>query len=205
MGYKSIGKDVIEALTLKKPTINLDNDGHNPKPLAILIKPNIGLEEDIRLPVVEILNRSLANESILSQKTRSALWNSSGSRFFELHIFFETQYKQLDEISDKIAERTRMLGGVALSSFKLFLAHSQLEEETANAPDILHLLADHESIIRFLRGDIRQVSEEYEDEGTVELLVGVMSLHEKMAWMLRSYIENEPVNGGSQKRNQTDE
>lgn len=205
MGYKSIDKDAIYELTLNKPISNLDNNGHNPKPLATLIQPNIGLEEDIRLPVVEILNRSLANESILSQKTRSALWNSSGSRFFELHIFFETQYKQLDEISDKIAERTRMLGGIALSSFTQFLAHSQLEEESANVPDILHLLADHESIIRFLRGDIRQVSEEYEDEGTVELLVGVMSLHEKMAWMLRSYIENEPVNGGSQKRNQTDE
>lgn len=205
MGYKSIEHETIDELTLNQTTINLDNNGHHPKPLPILIQPNIGLEEDIRLPVVEILNRSLANESILSQKTRSALWNSRGSRFFELHIFFETQYKQLDEISDKIAERTRMLGGVALSSFKQFLAHSQLEEESANVPDILHLLADHESIIRFLRGDIRQVSEEYEDEGTVELLVGVMSLHEKMAWMLRSYIENEPVNGGSQKRNQTNE
>ncbi len=205
MGYRSNKNAAIDELTLNKPISNLDNNGHNPKPLAILIQPNIGLEEDIRLPVVEILNRSLANESILSQKTRSALWNSSGSRFFELHIFFETQYKQLDEISDKIAERTRMLGGVALSSFTQFLAHSQLEGESANVPDILHLLADHESIIRFLRGDIRQVSEEYEDEGTVELLVGVMSLHEKMAWMLRSYIENEPVNGGNKKRNQIDE
>ncbi len=205
MGYKSIQKDVIDELTLIQPVIDLDNNGHNPKPLTILIRPNIGLEEDIRLPVLEILNRSLANESILSQKTRSALWNSNGSHFFELRIFFETQYKQLDEISDKIAERTRMLGGVALSSFKQFLALAQLEEETTHVPDILHLLADHESIIRFLRGDIRKVSEEYEDEGTVELLVGVMSLHEKMAWMLRSYIENEPVNGGNQKRNQKNE
>lgn len=202
MGYKSIEQETIDELTLNQTTINLDNNGHHLKPLPILIQPNIGLEEDIRLPVVEILNKSLSNESILSQKTRSALWNSSGSRFFELHIFFETQYKQLDEISDKIAERTRMLGGVALSSFTQFLAHSQLHEESANVPDILHLLADHESIIRILRGDIRQVSEEYEDEGTAELLVGVMSLHEKMAWMLRSYIENEPINGGSQKRKQ---
>jgi hypothetical protein len=29
--------------------------------------------------------------------------------------------------------------------------------------------------------------------GTSELLVGVMRLHEKMAWMLRSYIENRIV------------
>jgi starvation-inducible DNA-binding protein len=202
MGYKFKEKDEIKSQILMKPIISLDNDGHNPKLLPVLIQPNIGLESDVRLPIVEILNNCLANESILSQKTRSAHWNSSGAGNFELHILFETQYKQLDEIAEKIAERTRILGGMAISSFKEFLAHSRLEEDSTNVPDLLHLLADHESIIRLLREDIRKISEEYEDEGTVELMVGVMSLHEKIAWMLRSYIENEPVNGGSQKRKQ---
>lgn len=181
------------------------NDGHKSRILPILIQPNIGLEIDARLPILKILNQSLANETILSQKTRGSNWNLSGAGFFELQILFETQHKQLDEIVDKIAERIRILGGMAISSFKEFLDHSQLEEDAANIPDTLHLLADHESIIRILRDDIRKVSEIYEDEGTVELLVGAMSLHEKMAWMLRSYIENEPINGGSQKKKQTNE
>lgn len=199
MGIKP--KEVLNTQILTKPIISLDNDGHKSKPLHILIQPNIGLESEVRHPIVEILNNSLANESILSQKTRSAHWNASGSGFFELHILFETQYKQLDEIADKIAERARILGGVSIASFKEFLAHARLEEQPANPPDIIHLLADHETVIRFLRDDIRKCSEEYEDEGTVDLLVGVMSLHEKMAWMLRSYIEKEPGFGESQKRN----
>jgi len=62
-------------------------------------------------------------------------------------------------------------------------------------------LADHETIIRFLREDIRKCNEDYEDEGSVELLISVMSLHEKMAYMLRSYIENEGVYTESQKGN----
>ena len=148
--------------------------------------------------LLKILNNGLADEIILSQKTRSAHWNVSGSGFFELYILFETQYKQLDELADKFAERTRILGGIAVSSFGEFLTRSRLEEASF-VPDLLHLLADHESFIRSLREDIRKFSEEYEDEGTVELLVGVMSLHEKMAWMLRSYIENEQNQGGSQK------
>lgn len=200
MSYISKENDEIESQILTKQINSLDNDGHHPKQLPILIQPNIGLESEVRQPIILILNNSLANETVLSQKTRSAQWNSSGAGFLELHILFETQYKQLDEIAGKIAERTRILGGMAFSSFKEFLNNSQLEEDTANVPDILHLLADHESIIRILREDIRQISEEYEDEGSVELMVGVMRLHEKMAWMLRSYIENEPVNGGSQKR-----
>jgi starvation-inducible DNA-binding protein len=86
-----------------------------------------------------------------------------------------------------------MLGGQAYGTFKQFLVHTHLEEQSAETPDFLHLLADHETIIRLLREDSKRCTEEYEDQGTFELLISVMSLHEKMAWMLRSYIENEPI------------
>jgi starvation-inducible DNA-binding protein len=181
-----------------------DGDGLYPEKKTF-IQPNIGLAIDVRIPVVEILNASLANEAILTQKTRNAHWNVSGKDFFELHILYETQYKQLNDISDKLAGRVRMLGGVAIASIKEFLKHSQIMEHSTEIPDNIHLLADHETIIRILREDIRKCDEEYEDEGTVELLVGVMSLHEKIAWMLRAYIENEPINGNGQKRKSNDE
>ena len=159
-------------------------DGHNTK-LQIHIQPNIGLDSDIRHSVVETLNNTLANEAALTQKTRSAYWNVSGVGFFELHILFDSQYKQLNDISDEIAERVRMLGGIAIGSLQEFIKYTQLEEQPGDIPDILHLLADHEASIRFLREDARKCTEDYEDEGTFELLVSVMRLHEKMAWMLR--------------------
>ena len=174
------------------------NDGHNSK-LQILIQPNIGLDSDVRHAVVEILNHVLANEAVLTLKTRTAFWNVSGSGFFELHILFDSQYKQLNDISDEIAERARILGGTAIGSLQEFMAYSRMEEQPGVVPDILRLLADHEASVRFLREDARKCSEEYEDEGTSELLVSVMTLHEKMAWMLRSYIENEPIVGLSPK------
>jgi starvation-inducible DNA-binding protein len=185
-----------------------NNDGNDPK-TQILVKPirvsdkddeqiltyqpNIGLSSDVRSPIVEILNTSLANEAVLSQKTRSIRWNRSGTGFLEVHILLESQYKQLNDILDKIAERTKMLGGIALGTFQEFLEHAQIKNLPEKIPDVLHLLADHESVIRSLREKIRKCSEEYEDEGTAELLVGVMSLHEKMAWMLRSYIETKSI------------
>ncbi len=175
------------------------NDGHTPKLLG-LIQPNIGLDSDVRQPVVNILNVTLSNEAVLTQKTRSAHWNISGTRFFERYILFDTQYKQLNDISDKIAERVRMLGGQAFGTFNEFLAHTQLDEQPTEIPDFLHLLADHEMIVRFLREDAKKCAEEFEDEGTVELLISVMTLHEKMAWMLRSYIENEPIVNTKLKR-----
>ena len=180
------------------------NDGHNPI-LQVLIQPNIGLDSDIRRSVVEILNNTLANEAVLTVKTRSAHWNVSGSGFFELHILFDSQYKQLNDISDEIAERARMLGGIAIGSLQEFINYTRVDEQPGVVPDILRLIADHEATIRFLREDAKKCTEEYEDEGTFELLVSVMRLHEKMAWMLRSYIENELVHGESQKRILKDE
>jgi len=176
------------------------NNGRNPK-LQILIQPNIGLDSDARHSVVELLNIILADEAVLTTKTRSAHWNVRGADFFELHTLFETQYQLLNNISDEIAERARMLGGFAIGSLEEFLNHTRLEDQHSDIPDILHLLADHETYIRFLREDHRKCTEDYEDEGTTELLVSIMRLHEKMAWMLRSYIEHEPVDGESQKRN----
>jgi starvation-inducible DNA-binding protein len=175
------------------------NDGHNTK-LQVLIQPSIGLDSNVRHSVVEILNNTLANEAVLTQKTRSAHWNVSGAGFIELHMLYDTQYEQLNDISDEIAERARMLGGIAIGSLQEFINFTRVEEQPGVVPDILRLLADHESSIRFLREDARKCNEEYEDEGTFELLVRIMRLHEKMAWMLRSYIECEPVHSESQKR-----
>lgn len=183
---------------------NNHNDGHNPK-LQILIQPNIGLDSDVRHSVVEILNHTLANEAVVTAKTRSAQWNVSGAGFFELHILFASQYEQLSDISDEIAERVRMMGGTAIGSLQEFIDAARVNDQPGVVPDILRLIVDHEASIRFLREDARKCTEEYEDEGSFELLVGVMRIHEKMAWILRSYIENEPVYGESQKRITKDE
>jgi len=176
------------------------NNGHDPN-AQILIQPNIGLESEVRLPIIKILNSILSNEAVLALKTRNAHWNVRGASFFELHILFDTQYKQLNDISDEIAERVRMVGGIAIGSFAEFLTQTQLEERPGELPDILHLLADHETIIRYLHEEIRKCSDDFEDEGTTDLLVSVMRIHEKMAWMLRSYIQTEPLSDENQKRN----
>jgi starvation-inducible DNA-binding protein len=50
------------------------------------------------------------------------------------------------------------------------------------------LLADHETVIRSLRGDIGPVADRYKDVGTSDFLTGLLEKHEKMAWMLRAFV-----------------
>ena len=58
---------------------------------------------------------------------------------------------------------------------------------------IANLLADHETIIRQLRTDLDICAEKYHDMGTSDFLTGLMEKHEKMAWMLRAFLQAESV------------
>lgn len=159
--------------------------------LQVDIQPNIGLDGNTRQSVIEILNVVLSDEVLLAVKTRSLHWNIQGAAFFSLHTLFDAQYHTLLELADELAERTRMLGGYAFGSMQVYLEHTRLTEHPGEIPDLMRLLADHEVLIRHLREDAKRCMEEFEDAGTSDLLVSAIRVHEKMAWMLRSYVEIE--------------
>ena len=155
------------------------------------MKPDIEISVNNLKEVATLLNTMLADEYILYTKTRNAHWNIQGNHFNELHKFFESQYESLDIIIDNTAERVRALGHFALGTLKDFLQVARLSEQNDNFSGqnyiVQTLLTDHESIIRTLNKDIIAVTE-YKDLGTADFMTGIMEQHEKMAWMLRSYL-----------------
>ncbi len=54
------------------------------------MKANIGLNDETRLEVGQILNLILANEFVLYATTRDYHWNVTGPDFRSLHLEFET-------------------------------------------------------------------------------------------------------------------
>ena len=116
----------------------------------ILIQPNIGLDSEVRQSVVRLLNIALADEVILTTKTRNAHWNVRGLDFFELHTLFETQYQLMNNICDELAERARMMGGLAIGSLQEFLNKTRLKEQPGTVPDTLHLISRPRNLDSFL-------------------------------------------------------
>ncbi|MFN0169689.1 MAG: Dps family protein [Bryobacteraceae bacterium] len=155
--------------------------------------PNLGLNAAQRDAVVRILNSILADEYILYTKTRNYHWNVTGPRFNDLHKFFEAQYDILDESIDAIAERARSLGGQAVATLAEFAALTRLKEQPgqklASGEMLANLLSDHETVIRQLRTDVAAAQDTHSDAGTADFFTGLMEQHEKMAWMLRSFLE----------------
>lgn len=159
------------------------------------MKPDLGLNVKDREGVVDILHVLLSDEFLLYTKTLNYHWNVTGPHFDELHKFFGTQYAALQLIMDDVAERARTLGGNAAGTMKEFLQHARLKEQPGKYPDAWDmtatLLSDHEAIVRSLRVDIETCQNTYHDAGTTDFLTGLMEQHEKMAWMLRSFIEGK--------------
>ncbi|GAB4540066.1 MAG: Dps family protein [Pleurocapsa sp.] len=167
---------------------------------------NIGLTEEQRHGVIELLNRSLADLYLLLIKTKKYHWDVVGPQFRTLHMLWEEQYNALTINIDATAERIRALGGYPLGTAAGFIEYSSIKEHPNDLPSanemVARLVQDHEQIIRNFREDIDKCGEEYHDEGTADFLTGLMEQHEEMAWMLRSFIEGENLKGDGDRSGQ---
>jgi starvation-inducible DNA-binding protein len=156
------------------------------------MKANIGINEANSHAVANAMTKLLADEFVLYTKTRNAHWNVEGPDFHAMHLFFESQYEMLDDIMDGVAERIRSIGHYAPATLKAFLELTHLSERSDSKNDsagfMKELLADHESIIIFIRENINKFASEYNDAGTSDYITGLMEQHEKMAWMLRAHL-----------------
>lgn len=152
----------------------------------------LGIKKENRAQVVQSLAKLLADEFILYTKTRNAHWNVEGPDFHSMHVFFEKQFEQLDEIIDQVAERIRTLGHFAPASLSSFLSLTHLTEKMENknsAKAFIHaLLTDHEQIIAFIRTQINPFVNEFGDAGSSDFITALLEQHETMAWMLRAHV-----------------
>jgi starvation-inducible DNA-binding protein len=166
-------------------------------------KLNIGLSEEQRSGVCELLNKNLSNTYLLQIKTKKYHWDVTGPQFRSLHELWEEQYQTMSETIDAIAERVRALGNFPVGTAEGFLKFGSIQEHSGDVPDaytmVSNLIDDHEQIIRTLREHIDQCSDQFHDEGTADFLTGIMEQHEEMAWMLRSFIEGQSIEPDGQK------
>jgi len=157
------------------------------------MKTEIGITEANRHAIANELMKNLADETVLYIKTKNAHWNVEGADFYDKHKFFESQFGQLDEFIDSVAERIRLLGHYAPATLKSYLSLTHLSEQSREQNDsegfINELLQDHESIIIHLRENIKPFADKFNDAGTSDFITGLMEKHEKMAWFLRSHLK----------------
>jgi starvation-inducible DNA-binding protein len=146
------------------------------------------IEEGARIEIADALSVLLADSYTLYLKTQNYHWNVTGPMFPGLHAMFETEYLELRDAVDVIAERIRALGRPAPASYKAFGELTSVEE-AEQIPEALDMVRDlaagHETVARTARAVVDR-AEPAGDIATVDLATGRVEIHEKTAWMLRT-------------------
>jgi starvation-inducible DNA-binding protein len=156
-------------------------------------KINIGINEKDRATIANGLSRLLADSYTLYLTTHNFHWNVTGPMFNTLHTMFMTQYTELWNAVDPIAERIRSLGHVAPGSYKDFEKLSSLKDAPSKPPKAMEmvkiLVEGHEAVARTARSIFKEV-ERANDQPSADILTQRIDIHEKTAWMLRSLLED---------------
>jgi starvation-inducible DNA-binding protein len=136
--------------------------------------------------LIGLLRELVTSETRLGIATREAHWNVKGPAFYSLHEMFGAQYTLIDGFIDDIAERVRQLG-YYVSGSPLMGA----SEITSDADELLtELSIKHEKTVTLLRKAIQE-AQNRQDEGTADLLTGIMEQHDKMRWMINASITDK--------------
>ncbi len=152
---------------------------------------DIGIDKKDRKAITDGLAHLLADTYTLYLKTHNYHWNVTGPMFQTLHLMFQTQYTEMWQAVDLVAERIRTLGHAAPGTYKAFVKLATIKEEEgvpAATQMIKNLVKGHEQVAKTARG-ILPLVDKANDEPTADLLTQRLQLHEKTAWMLRSLLD----------------
>jgi len=156
------------------------------------VDANIAIAESDRFSIADALSQLLADSYTLYLKTHNYHWNVTGPHFGALHALFETQYTDLALAVDAVAERIRALGHRAPGSYAEFSARTDLYEATTEPVTAMEMVAalatDHQMVAR-AAARVISVANAGGDEPTAGLATTRQEVHEKAAWMLRSFLE----------------
>ncbi|MDF2958486.1 MAG: ral stress protein [Paenibacillus sp.] len=137
-----------------------------------------------------ILNRQIANWTVLHIKLHNFHWYVKGHQFFTLHTKFEELYTEAALHVDTLAERLLALGGKPVATLRgsLDLASVRDADGVETAEQMVEATVnDFRTVIDELKDGMKAAAS-LGDETTGDLLLGIHAGLEKHVWMLNSFL-----------------
>lgn len=137
-----------------------------------------------------VLNKQIANWSVLYIKLHNYHWYVEGEQFFTLHEKFEELYNEANVHIDELAERLLAIGGKPIATMKGCLELSTVEEATGDetAKEMVQVIVDDfTTLIKELKEGM-SLAEESNDEATSDMFLAIHGGLEKHSWMLKAFL-----------------
>ena len=142
-------------------------------------------------PVVEHLQRQVANALVLYLNYKHYHWQTYGPMFRDLHLLFDEFAKSVLETLDEFAERIRMIGQNPVASPQEMLATASVKV-AARDQTMRQMIQEADTnlltVIKEIRAGAR-AADQHDDPGTVDLFSKFVQIHEKHEWWLRDILE----------------
>lgn len=150
----------------------------------------IGFSKEQCEQMEEKLNSLLAHFALYYQNLRALHWNIKGAHFFQLHEKFEELYTRAAEEIDEIAERILTIGGQPLHTLEDFIAVSKIKsaKNISNDKESVEVVAQNLSTLLVLERQILELANDHSDDGSADLVTGLIHAQEKDHWMMRAFL-----------------
>jgi starvation-inducible DNA-binding protein len=138
----------------------------------------------------DIINKQIANWSVLFIKLHNYHWYVKGNQFFTLHTKFEEFYNEASLHIDELAERLLAIGGEPVATMKDCLAMASVQEANGNetAEEMVQSISSDFSLLVGQLKEGMSIAEQANDEITGDMLLAIHSSLEKHVWMLKAYL-----------------
>jgi starvation-inducible DNA-binding protein len=155
------------------------------------IARDLSRENSPENPVVQTLQRQVANAFVLYANYKHYHWQVYGPLFRDLHKLFDELADEVHTTLDELAERIRMIGQdppahllecAELASVSRAAAQSNVRQMVEEADRNLLLV-----ISEMRRG--AQLADEHDDPGTVDVFSRIVQVHEKHEWFMRDLLK----------------
>ncbi|MED1913729.1 DNA starvation/stationary phase protection protein [Bacillus thuringiensis] len=138
-----------------------------------------------------VLNKQVANWTVLYTKLHNFHWNVKGPHFFTLHAKFEELYNEAAANLDSLAERVLSIGGKPVATLAACLNTASITEAegSESAEQMVETIVRDFSILVDELKLAMETADQAADEATADMLLGIRSGLEKHIWMLKSFLQ----------------
>ncbi|RSK28266.1 DNA starvation/stationary phase protection protein [Bacillus sp. HMF5848] len=140
--------------------------------------------------LTQVVNKQIANWSVLYIKLHNYHWFVTGPEFFTLHAKFEELYTEAAVHIDELAERLLALGGKPVATMSEILETATIKEAAGqeDAKEMVRIIADDFTTVTAELKDGMSLADEVDDETTGDMLLAIHQSLEKHVWMLNAFL-----------------
>lgn len=141
--------------------------------------------------VTNLLNKQVANWTVLYTKLHNFHWNVKGPHFFTLHQKFEELYTEAAGHIDTLAERVLSIGGKPVATLSASLQTASIAEAQGNesAEQMVETVVRDFAILLEETKLAMEAADQAGDEATADMLLAIRSSLEKHVWMLQAFLQ----------------